>query len=224
MKKIFVLIGVIILGTSTLRAQDEQKLHFGLKAAPSLAWIVSDTKGYESSGTKLGFSYGLITEFNFSTHYAFATGIDITYRGGKSKYSSSLNDSTTVVSEAELTLQYIELPITLKLKTNEIGYITYFLQFGVAPGINIRSKANVKTTTQIGSNTITASEDDVDIKDGINNFNLSMIIAGGIEYTLSGSTVLLAGITFNNGFLDIDDSSNIKAHSDFLALTVGVLF
>jgi len=224
MKKIFVLMSLLFIATADMKAQDEQKLHFGLKASPTLAWLVSDTKGFESDGTKLGFSYGLITEFNFSTHYAFATGVDVTYRGGKSKYSFSPNDSTTAITESAYNLEYIEIPITLKLKTNEIGYLTYFLQFGVAPGINIRSKADVKTTTQIGSNVTTVSEDAVDIKDGINNFNLSMIIGGGVEYTLSGSTVLLIGVTFNNGFLDILDGNAIKANSDYLGLTVGVLF
>jgi opacity protein-like surface antigen len=207
-----------------MNAQSEQKFHFGLKAAPSLAWITTDTKGFESSGTKLGFSYGLITEFNFTPNYAFATGVDITYRGGNSKYSFKANDSTTTNIEEKYNLQYVEIPLTLKLKTNEIGYLTYFLQFGVAPGFNIRAKSDRKITTQTGSNISTESEDNVDIKDDINNFNLSMIIAGGLEYTLSGSTVLLAGITFNNGFLDILDDSAIKANSDYLALTVGVLF
>ncbi len=220
MKKIFVLMSVLFFAASALHAQEEQKFHFGLKAVPSLAWITTDTKGFESSGTKLGFSYGLITEFNFANHYAFATGIDITYRGGNS--SLQLNDSMKV--ESKYNLEYIEIPITLKLKTKEIGSLTYFLQFGVAPGFNIRSKADIKTTSKIAGNTVVTSEDNVDIKDGINNLNVSMIIGGGIEYTLSGSTVLLAGITFNNGFLDIVDASSIKANSDYLGLTIGVLF
>ncbi len=224
MKKIFVLITVLFFVVANLNAQSDQKFHFGLKASPSLAWISSDSKGFVSNGSKLGFTYGLITEFNFSDHYAFATGIDITYRGGNSKYSFSLNDSTSVV-ETKYSLQYIEIPLTLKLKTNEIGYFTYFLQFGLAPGFNIRSRADKKTTTQVGSHPAVSSEDtDVDISSTINNLNVSMIIGGGVEYTLSGSTVLLAGISFNNGFLDIIDGDAIKANSNYLGLTIGVLF
>ena len=113
----------------------------------------------------------------------------------------------------------------LKLKTTEIGYFTYFLQFGVSPGINIRAKADTKLTQQVGSHQATVVEEsDVDIKDQINSFNLSMIVSGGLEYTLSGSTNLLVGITFNNGFLDIFDGDEVKANSNFLALTVGILF
>ncbi|MCX6290414.1 MAG: porin family protein [Bacteroidetes bacterium] len=224
MKKILVILGVLFFTSALLKAQSDQKLHFGLKAAPSLAWISSDTKGFASNGSKLGFSYGLITEFKFADHYAFATGIDVAYRGGSSKFSTT-DTTAAIVTETSYSLQYIELPLTLKLKTNEIGYLTYFLQFGFSPGLNIRSKADVKTTVQIGTNPSTATEEtDVDIKEGINNMSVSMIIGGGVEYTLSGSTVLLGGITFNNGFMDIINGDQIKANSNYLALTFGVLF
>jgi hypothetical protein len=196
-----------------------------------LAWLHSSTKGYDSNGSKFGFTYGLITEFKFSDNYAFATGIDVAYRGGKSKYTSSATLGSTTITksfEQTTTLQYIELPITLKLKTNEIGYLTYYLQAGLSPGINISANADQKISTQTttGGSTSTVNSDstDIDIKDGINNFNLSMVIGGGVEYTLSGSTVLLVGIQFNNGFLDVIDDSAVKVNSNYLALTVGVLF
>lgn len=133
-------------------------------------------------------------------------------------------------------MQYIEIPLTLKLKTNEIGYLTYFLQFGLSPGICIRSKADFTTSIQSGGVTASSSSDKVDVKNGINNINLSMIIGGGVEYTLSGSTTLLLGVQFNNGFLDVlddkfddgllseDDRKTLKANSNYLALTVGILF
>jgi opacity protein-like surface antigen len=173
-----------------------------------------------------------VTEFNFSDRYAFATGIDITYRGGKFKTvtqipNASGGDSINTSTSSSYTLQYIEIPITLKLKTNEIGYLTYYLQAGVAPGWNIRARSSFSSTTQIttGGNTVTSSAegDGIDIKDNINNLNFSMIIGGGVEYTLSGSTVMLAGIQFNNGFLDVFDDDP-KVNSNYLALTLAVLF
>lgn len=224
MKKILLILALLITA-SQLKAQEDPKLHFGLKVFPSLAWIKTDTKGLNSDGTKFGFGYGLMTEFKFSDNYYFATGIDITYRGGNLKYSNSLNDSTTATVETNSTLQYVELPITLKLKTNEIGQFTYFLQFGVAPGINIRAKADTKTTTQIGSHPVSLVEvNGVDIKDDINILNLSMIISAGLEYNLSGTTNFLTAVTFNNGFLDVFDGDAIKGNTNFLALTLGILF
>ncbi|HNP47194.1 MAG TPA: porin family protein [Bacteroidia bacterium] len=227
MRKI-IFLSLMLISSFPMLAQDETNFHFGLKAAPSFAWLRTDSKVASADGSKFGFSYGLMTEFNFTKRYAFATGIDVTYRGGKLKSiytvpNSLGTDSITTIEQA-ITLQYIEIPLTLKLKTNEIGYLTYFLQVGVAPGINIRSRADNKFTSQSNGNTVASSEDKVDIKDDINSFNLSMIIGGGVEYTLSGSTTLLLGVQFNNGFLDVEDSNDLKVNSNYLALTVGILF
>ena len=88
----------------TVQAQSsDPTFHFGMKICPNMAWLKSDTKGIESDGSVTRFSYGLITEFRIAENYAFATGIDIAYRGGKLKGETStvLNDTTTtIVSES----------------------------------------------------------------------------------------------------------------------------
>ncbi len=226
-------IALLILAGFVSKAQDDEGLHFGLKITPSIAWLRTDSKGVESDGSKFGFCYGLITEFKFSDHYSFATGVDVTYRGGKLRQTTETNDNITkivTIAESASTLQYIELPVTLKLKTNEIGYLTYYLQAGLAPGINIRSRGDIKintqTTTLATNSTVTSNVEftDEDIQDDINNINLSMIIGGGVEYTLSGSTVLLVGLQFNNGLLDVSDDPDLKMNSNMLGLSVGILF
>lgn len=230
MKKLLIIASFILISMSIF-AQEEPAFHFGVKASPSLAWLRSDTKGYASDGSKFGFSYGLITDFNFASKYAFSTGIDITYRGGKFKTVQELktivNEDSVISTSAAYVLQYLEIPITLKLKTNEIGSVTYYVQVGVAPGINIRARKNYESTTQttvLGTQyTTTAEESKLDAQNEINNLNLSMIIGGGVEYTLSGQTVLVGGIQFNNGFLDVFDDTP-KVNSNYLALTLGILF
>ena len=230
MKKLL-LIASFILGSLSIFAQEEPAFHFGVKASPSLAWLRSDTKGYASDGSKFGFSYGLITDFNFASKYAFSTGIDITYRGGKfkkvEKLKTIVNQDSVIETSTSYVLQYLEIPITLKLKTNEIGSVTYYVQVGVAPGINIRARKNYASSTQttvLGTKyTTTAEENKLDAQNEINSLNLSMIIGGGVEYTLSGQTVLVGGIQFNNGFLDVFDDTP-KVNSNYLALTLGILF
>ncbi len=231
MKKLLVIVFLLTI-PAKIFAQDQQSFHFGFKITPSLAWLKSSTKGYESDGSKFGFSYGLITEFNFADRYAFATGLDVTYRGGKLKSEENLktvnlNEDSSIITTSNYTLQYLEIPLTLKLKTNEIGSIVYFVQLGVAPGINLSAKRSFESSTQttVGGILYNTSEEeeDIDCQDQINNFNLSMIIGGGLEYTLSGQTVLLAGIQFNNGFLDSFDG-NPKILTNYLGLTLGVLF
>src|SRR5689334_392224 len=98
MKKALLLL-LIAVSASSVFAQapasgsSDQKFHFGLKGTPALAWFKTDSPGLSSNGSTFGFSYGLITEFNFAKNYAFATGLDVTYRGGK--FKSSMTDTTS---------------------------------------------------------------------------------------------------------------------------------
>ncbi len=231
MKKIFRILFVLFVSSQLTFAQaTDPVFHFGLKVVPNLGWIKTDDKDIKSDGSKLGLNYGLVTEFRFAENYAFVTGIDVSYRNAKIKGSSTETDSTsttTSVVEQSLKIQYIEIPLTLKFKTNEIGSLRYFLQVGVAPGFKIRARADQKIATEIntGGNItrISSEEDNLDIKDDINNLNMSMIISGGVEYNISGNTNLVLGLVFNNGFSDIADGE-FNAKSNFFGLSIGVLF
>ena len=206
MNKRYLLLLLLFIFASNTQAQDD-KFHFGLKIAPTLAWLKPDTKGIEKGGSKLGFSYGIITEFNFQDNYSLASGLQVTYRGGKLgvKGFDNLGNPTTIKST--LNLQYVELPITLKMKTNLFDKYRFFGQFGIVNGINIRAK----------------DSDNNDIKDKINAYNVAMTIALGTEYTISGSTTLLGSLEFNNGFIDILKGDQ-KAVTNYFALNIGVMF
>lgn len=192
---LFVLAFVVAV-SSIVNAQsdNDSKFNFGLKLSPTLAWFKAG-EGVKSDGAKIGFAYGLIADINFAKNYCFETGIDVTYRGGKFK------------DDISLTLQYVELPITLKLKTNEIGYMTYFGRVGFAPGVNIR----------------TTGDDNLK-KSDINPVNVALIVGLGAQYSLGGKTALLFGLTFNNGFTDVIEAKNFKATSNFIALDLGIMF
>ncbi len=249
-----ILLTGFILFSSSLFAQSEPssgtKLHFGLKAQPSFAWLKAKDPlppAIDGDGAKLGFAFGLMTEFSFSKNYSFATGLDVSYRGGKLKRFSvdtlptgTVGDSLRTITSSNYTLQYLEIPLTLKMKTNEIGYFTYFGQFGIAPGINLSSKADIHTENQATNGQLhekalptginaTSDVEGQDVKSDINSFNLALIISLGFEYSLGGSTTAVVAATFNNGFLDVLASKNNKGQSEkavsnTLGLTIGILF
>ena len=220
------LVFMLVCGVTAAWSQDSN-FRFGVKVQPALAWFRVDAPGeanLESDGMPFGFGYGLITDFGFTERYAFSTGIEIAYRGGKMIHSyteTNAGITTSFTQRTKLSLQFVEIPLTLKLRTNEIGYLTYFFQVGVAPGYAIRTKADIEVNDVV-------VEEDADISDQINEFNLSMILSAGAEYSLGGSTSLLLGLTFNNGFLDLlddkDYNEKVKGNSNYLALMVGVMF
>ena len=51
-----------------------------------------------------------------------------------------------------------------------------------------------------------------------------MIIGAGVEYHLSGSMNLVAGLKFDNGFTDIFADARVNGRNNFLSLQVGLTF
>lgn len=209
-----ILILIIGLFLPVISKAQDQKFHFGFKITPSMAWIKPDQKNLEREGYRLGFVYGLQTEFRLSDNYAFATGAQVAYRGGKLSIdggTDSLGNNLPNESVA-FKIQYVEIPLTVKLLTNQINKVRYFGQFGFAPGMQIRALKEI------------GSEDKINAKDDINFFNVNMIIGAGIEYEISGSTVAFGGIEFSNGFVDVIDGDEGKGFSNYLGLNIGILF
>lgn len=231
MKKIALLVFLITAITINAYSQNEKFFRFGMNASTGFAWIKPDTKTIEYQGMKLGFGYGFIGEFTIADNFSFASGFEVQYSGGKIQNTNAIvnfpNGSATYVDSSAIQtstirLQYLEFPLTLKMKTNEINYLTYFLRVGGSVGIklNANSDEDYKSNTPGISN---FSEQDVDINKNINFFRAAFVVGGGFEYSLGGSTTALVELTFNNGLTDIFDEEN-KGINNYMMLKLGIIF
>src|SRR5262245_52452056 len=81
------------------QAKDETltKMRVGMKIQPSLAWISTDSKDYESNGSEFRFAWGGVAEFRFGERYYFSTGIDVSNRGGAVRMTQTFTDSTVII-------------------------------------------------------------------------------------------------------------------------------
>lgn len=237
MHKALPLLTAAILVASTLNAQETSSdgVRFGIKLAPNMAWLRSDTKGIDGDGNVIGYTFGLLTEFPVGQNgnYRFATGVFLNNIGGKTKSSFSSTDAgvtTSSTSTSTTNLRYVEVPLTIKMMTSEIGLIRYYGQLGVSTALNVRAKSDYETSTTVGGTTTTFSDTKVDVQDDINAFKASLVVGAGLEYNLSGSTSLLAGITYNNAFTTANTNDGVsgfddaKIYADYLELTLGVFF
>jgi len=226
MKKTSILFAIIAFSFTTF-AQNGFQL--GFTVAPNLSWVKPNTDNIERDGLKFGFNFGLMGDFNFADNYSFSTGISLVNAGGKIvkpdiQTFNNNNGNPTIgygQTEADIRLKYIEVPLTLKLKTNEIGYMKYYAQFGFGLGFNYDATADEKfsysTNTTNGGATLT--NDDVDYSDEVNAIRTSLIVGLGAEYNLSGNTSLVFGVTFNNGFTNVFSEDSFKADANGNAQT-----
>jgi opacity protein-like surface antigen len=225
-----VMMASAVITAPSLLAQENSGVRFGLKLSPNLSMLRSETKELKAAGNTLGYTFGLMTEFPIggSGNYRFATGLSLNKVGGRTSRDTA-TISNKVVNNLETTykLQYIELPLTVKMMTNEIGYMRYFAQVGFSAGFNIAAKADMIYELQPNS-TRTEMENE-NVMDDINLFRIGLVVGAGAEYNFSGNTSLLFGITYNNGFTNIANfelagGKKARLLNNYLELTVGMFF
>lgn len=221
-KKIVLLSLILIIGASA-NAQ-YKKFNFGLKAAPQVGWMRTNADTYSSEGARLGFGWGFVTEVNFTENHSFGTGFNVLFNGGKLKYPDIQSPNTGTMSRI-YKLKSIEIPLTLKMRTNPINGIKYFGQIGFGTAFLLNAKGDDDFTygTTVASKVGNISN--------VAFLRESLIIGLGAEYTLDAGTTLGLGLQFNNGFTDIltgknavDTSIKEKAFTNFIELNAFVLF
>lgn len=216
MKRIL-LASLLIMATTQVFSQ----VRLGLTAHPNFGFLkVENGKG---NGVSTGFSYGLMSDFEFAENYSFATGLTVTTINGKAtilNYEpfSLLSSSTTNSAEYDVKfkMQYIEIPLSVKLKTDENDGMKWYGQFGLTADIRIGARQDVKSGNIVYAEDTKATGSTKFLRAG-------MIIGGGMEYRLSGKTSLLTGLTYNNGLTNIaKNNESIRNH--YVALNIGVFF
>jgi hypothetical protein len=201
------------------------KYRLGFKVSPNVSWLASDNSNMSVGDKSLQFGYGLNFDIFFAENYAIGTGLNINNTGGKYSYfaeytGDDIDAAGTAITNMkqvglisrDLRLQYLQIPLTFKMKTNEIGYLTYWGQFGLGLNMNLKALSNddidylyyqnKNTFAWEKSNRENSTISSNDIKNEVNIFSSNLIFAAGVEYNLSGNTSILAGLTFQNGFTD----------------------
>jgi len=220
MRKIIIFIAVILIIVKSAYTQYNGNLRLGLTAAPTIGWLKSKSDTVLANGTHTGFSFGLISEFVLADNYAFATGFDVASIGAKSKYQRP-----SEVRYNDYNLKYVEIPLTLKMKTDQISYTSFYGKIGLGLGFNINAKSNERVTDVAGKEI--SNKKNLDIKKEISFVRASFQIGGGAEIAVIGNTAFLIGFTFNNGLLNMfsnDNTNDKNAINNYVAINVGILF
>jgi hypothetical protein len=247
---------------------DLKNFRFGLKVTPSVNWLKPDSKLITGNGAAVKYGGGVILEFKLAKVASVQTGLQIDMDGGKIKYNndgtnkalyfynnldekiieyniadtSNVNYTHYQLNSRKYNITYVTLPIALKLKTKEIGSLTYFGQVGM--NTSFRWKANANDELTKVANAANETKTKVDITKDINIVNFALNAGLGAEYNLSGSTSILFGLNYTFGFSNVTkkeskyierkvkDATNTTSYTDFpqvlksnaVVLTIGVLF
>ncbi len=177
-----------------------QEIQIGLYTEPLISWFSSDTDLSVNDGARPGLAFGLTYDRYFARNYAFSSGISIINASGRLSYSDTLlirfkNSETELNAGDNITyrIQYLSVPLGIKLKTNQIGYMTFFANTGISPKVIIGGKGDMPSK----------NIEKVNVTEELRLFNLGYYITIGTEYSLSGRTAIVLGIAYEDNFMDV---------------------
>jgi len=181
------------------RMSAQEKLSIGVHFDPMICWFGTDVASVNNEGARPGLNAGLSFRFRFTDNYSFSTGLNLKNAAGRlvSDNETVLDLANTVTVAARepviYKIQYIAVPVGLKLQTKQIGYLTFFTDVGIDPKVNIGGKVDIPSLSIKGEKA----------NDELKLFNLSYHFMAGIEYGLGGNTAAVVAIGFENNFLDV---------------------
>ncbi|MXV17602.1 porin family protein [Hufsiella ginkgonis] len=202
---VFLLLPLLTLAQ---RSRSRGNFNLGFTVSPNLGWIKFDENNgsYTGNGAAVGYSYGILGDFGFTDNYFFGTGFTITTMAADADVVPTSGGAAMPAESINYKFKYIEIPLTLKLKTSPDGDARFYGQFGPDLGIKVSSKHTVTR---------------YNIEDDASLVRFGLLIGAGAEWKLKNSTVL-TGLSFNNPINKV--FTDPGARNYVIALNLGVFF
>lgn len=215
MRKLFLLF-FAFLSLQTAYAQSK----IGIKFSPTLSTnrinFSSEGGRYSVNPNGVGgrFIFGPVFDLFVTENYYFSTGL--LYAPKRIGISVTDTRFPNNSSEQVYQLQYLQLPASLKLFTNELALDTrVYFQIGGSLDAKIAS----------------STKDNYDIQyiDRTRLFDFTVQLGTGVEYRLGYNTLLFGGFFYNRGLVNAvthtaAEGLDINVKNDLVGLELGVKF
>lgn len=235
MKKLLLSLLLLSAAATTATAQVE----IGLQLSPSITSLRADSPagtGFTSDGSKLNFGGGLLVDYFFGENYAFSTGLLLTGKGGTISYLEAKAGGGLALIPYQVplnfTTQYLELPVGIKLFTNEIAPdVRLYFQVGGSVAVPIGTRINGEKYYRDPALDPTSSEYETTAGSHVFFIDANAALGFGAEYQLAKSTKAFAGFSYHRGLIDVDryfedkrEFKDVTIKNSSFALDVGLKF
>lgn len=219
MKKITLLLLFLCAGFTSMA-----QVEIGLQLSPTISgnrFVAEDRYNFEKESNKLRLGVGVVVDYFFAQNYAFSTGLMYRSKGAEITYTETDDSGTPRQMKDDIAVQYVQLPISLKLFTNEVapGTLLYF---------QVGGSLNTKVAAQVNDKKVINSEK---VIKRFNIFEADALLGGGVEFQMGESTKVFGGLTYHRGLTDIDDfyekkfgDKNISVKNNGVSLDFGLKF
>jgi hypothetical protein len=208
------------------------QVKLGLRVAPNISFNSVNSEGsfnnIENDGSSLRFSAGPIADFFFAENYAFTTGLWYTVKRVGLSGSASDAGGAPVNAKSLYNLQYLQLPVGLKLYTNEVAPdVRIFFVLGGTVDLKLAEKQKDE------NNNFLYEAARVSDKKAFKPIDAGLLFGTGAELVMGANTVLFGGFNYNRGLVNslgrVEYSGNrlvndVRLTNSYFSLEVGLKF
>ena len=203
---------LLILLCMTALAASAQQFRYGFSIAPAKTILNIESDMYDPAESYRGIQYGLLLDQTFlkGEYIALTFGLNLNYtNSGFSTLQEKPNDDDKYW---EVKTRYIEIPLTLRLRTPQFGAFTVYGEVG---------GSYAKATRAVGDYELNGLRLDSDFdffdkgnSNGItyNTSNASMILGGGVEIAITKTASIMVGIFHAKGLQNVYEDNNADSN------------
>lgn len=211
MKSYLLILSCLLVSTCFIAfGQDQVVVHI----SPGMAWgrvhTDPDTAGFASNGLSWGVKVGVMYDWNIKDNYYASTGL---------AFSAQQIGIKNIDIHERHAIQYLQLPVLLTLYTSELDLdLRGYAKIGVIGALKINNRIS----------NLAAKEPSVT---KLRMWQVSGLLALGVEYNLSLFTSIFAGISYQLGLSSMiaeqrDNTGlpKLYGYPDLLTLDIGLRF
>lgn len=211
------------------------QVKLGLRVAPNISFNSVNSEGnftnLDNDGTSLRFSAGPIADFFFADNYAFTTGLWYTVKRVGISGTVPANDESgaQVAGQSLYNIQYLQLPVGLKLYTNEVAPdIRIFFVLGGTLDLKLAEKQKDEANNFLYQAAIASD------RKAFKPIDAGILFGTGAELVMGANTVIFGGLNYNRGLVNslgrveypsgtriVDD---VRLTNSYFSLEIGIKF
>lgn len=201
----------------TINASAQYKpFQFGLNITPSINTTKINCDNIDELKSKVSYNWGFKGNFYFVENYGFSTGFNILNLRGNYAYNNMTNDTIVNTMTCDIRNQYIEIPISMIMRTEKMGKARVIGNVGYGLGFCLNSNQELVDMEGV----------EIEPTNVFRTMRHSLIIKLGVEFNVYKSSCLTANVVYNNNFTNVYKDNplghNISLNS--LGLEIGFMF
>lgn len=203
MKKNLLIVALLLglsLGVSA-QSKEYKGFAFGFKVGPNLNWIGSNAEDVANLKAKVGLNFGFDAEFYFAENYAIVSGLNVNLINGRYSFEDMRQLDTVAgytlgTVDRNFKATVFEIPLMVKMVTEQFGPLRYFAQIGGAFGYTYRTKIKDTFDETAMHEKFTSSDKEY------NPFRFSLRAAVGTQYTIQGTSRVFLDVYYSHDMIN----------------------